>query len=62
MNNIDRTEKIQFTIVKVVLEFLDLKLTIKKEYTRYAVLPELLIVLHTHFPAPVFLRPALKIS
>ena len=34
MNNIDRTEKIQFTIVKVVLEFLDLKLTFDKEYTR----------------------------
>ena len=34
MNNIDRTEKIQFTIVKVVLEFLDLKLTFNKEYTR----------------------------
>ena len=39
MNNIDRTKKIQFTmeVAEDVLEFLDLKLTFKKEYKRISV-------------------------
>ena len=64
MNNIDRTQKIQFTmeVAKDVLEFLDLQLKFDKEYKRILgrFLSKLLIVSHMYFPAPVSLRTALK--
>ena len=64
MNNIYCTKKIQFTmkVGEDVLEFLDLKLTFDKEYKRILVdiFTKATIVLHTYFPAAVFLRRALK--
>ena len=64
MNNIDRTKKIQFTmeVAKDVSDFLDLRLKFDKKYKRISVdtFAKLLIISHTYFPAPVFLRTALK--
>ena len=64
MNSIDRTKKIQFTmeVAKDVSDFLDLRLKFDKEYKRISVdtFVKLRIISHTYFPAPVFLRTALK--
>ena len=62
--NNDKTKKIQFTmeVAKDILEFLDLKLKFDREHKRISVdiLSKLLIVSYTYFPAPAFLRTALK--
>ena len=64
MSSIDRTKKIQFTmeVAKDVSDFLDLRLKFDKEYKRISVdtFVKLRIISHTYFPAPVFLRTALK--